>query len=126
MCQTKYVPAQSGSATTGCVSRRGPRIAAGSPITQSAGAHSREDDVLEQVDREQVVERDRVERRDEDGEDQREPGHEAGDPPALRPVAPDEQRIAERERRDEDERLKSSGQAYGSCTEVDATLCARA
>ena len=36
-----------------------------------------QDDVLEQVDREQVVERDRMKRRDEDGEDQREPGHEA-------------------------------------------------
>ena len=34
-----------------------------------------QDDVLEQVDRQQIVERDRVQRRHEDGEDQCEPGH---------------------------------------------------
>ena len=65
-----------------------------------------EDDVLEQVDRQQIVERDRVQRRDEDREDQAEPGYEAGDSPVLRPVAPDEERVADGERRDEEKRLE--------------------
>ena len=44
----------------------------------------REHDVLEQVHQQRPMERERVERRDLDGEEERAPAGEAGDPPARR------------------------------------------
>ena len=106
MCQKKYVPAQSGSATNGCVSS----LRDGEVRGEAEDAERRrplgEDDVLQQVHREQVVERDRVQRRDEDRQDQREAGREAGDSPARHAVAPDDEQVPDRERRNEDERLE--------------------
>ncbi len=64
-----------------------------------------ERDVLEQVRRQQVVERKALERRHEDHEDQSEPAEEAGDPPARRGVALKHERVAQRQQRDEHDRL---------------------
>ena len=55
-----------------------------------------EDDVLEQMHGEQVVQRDRVQRSDEDGQDQHQAGREAGDPPARHAVASDDEQIPDR------------------------------
>jgi hypothetical protein len=65
-----------------------------------------EDDVLEQVRRQQVVEGDRLERRDRDREDQCEPGKKGGRPPAVAPHAVRRQHVCDRERGHEDERLE--------------------
>ena len=81
-----------------------------------------EDDVLEQVHREQVVERDRVQRRREDDQDQREPGREAGDPPARHAVAPDDEQVPDRERRNEDDSLEIQRPGVRIVHAPDATL----
>jgi hypothetical protein len=51
------------------------------------------------------VEREVLQRCDEDGEDQAEPTEEAGDPPARRRVAAKDERVAEREQRHEHDGL---------------------
>jgi hypothetical protein len=68
------------------------------------------------------VERDRVQRREEDRQDQREAGREAGDPPARHAVAPDDEEIPDRERRDEDERLEIQRPGVRVVHAMDATL----
>src|SRR5436309_9819438 len=51
--------------------------------------------------REEVVERKALERRHEDGEDQPESAEEAGDPPAGRWIAAEDECVGQREERDE-------------------------
>jgi hypothetical protein len=63
-----------------------------------------------------------MQRRHEDREDQRQPEDEAGDPPALRRVAANEKRVAQRERGDEDERLEVERPGVRIVHGSDATL----
>ena len=62
-------------------------------------------DVLEQVGREQVVERQALEWGHEDDKDQPEPAEEAGNPPARRGVAAEHERVGQRQQRNEHDRL---------------------
>ena len=76
-----------------------------SPSTTSSGAPFGEHDVLEQVHDEQVVERERVERRDLDGEHQCAAAGEADDPPAGGGEAGQRDRVGGRHSGDDDERV---------------------
>ena len=66
-----------------------------------------EHDVLDQVNREQEVERDRLDGSDRDGEQQHHRCEPARDPPAGRRYAPKRPEIRDREHRDEDERVRA-------------------
>ena len=70
------------------------------------GRPFREDDVLEEVDHEQVVHRDRLERGDRDREQEHHRRGEAGDPPGVRWEATDREYIPGAHHRDEEERLR--------------------
>ena len=70
-----------------------------------------DDDVLEQVHREQVVERERVERADLDGQQERAAGEEAGDAPARRGEARARDQVGGGETRDDDEGVRVPGEA---------------
>ncbi len=64
-----------------------------------------EDDVLQEVDRQQVVHGDRLERRDRHEEEQRHCRHEADDAPPRSGEAAHGEDVRDREQRNDDERL---------------------
>jgi hypothetical protein len=80
-----------------------------------------QDDVLEQVRRDEVVARQRVQRRDERCNDQRHAGDEARDPPPRRAVDGYGCQIRGRQYRDEDDRFEIPG----PCERVDAVTVSR-
>ena len=75
------------------------------PGDAERGRPFREDHVLEQVHGEEVMERDRLDRREEDGEDQELAGGEGRDPDARRGEPAQGGEVGEREPRHEPERF---------------------
>ena len=104
-----YVTIQSGSATAG---RSTAERAARRPSARRDREHEQrgrplgEHDVLQQVRPEERVQRERLQLGGEGGEDQREAGDCSGDPEPARRLRARDERVAERERRDEPDGLR--------------------
>ena len=64
-----------------------------------------EDDVLEQVDRQQVLDRERLERSDRHREEEHHRDEKTGDPPPRSRVTAKSQKVGEGKKRDKEQRL---------------------